>query len=70
MKRKGLRFADAHKMAPLALNCHYYFETITGVWCQVMWKDMLDALESVFGWSVQGRLTMSSEVTYLHIHID
>lgn len=76
LKRKGLRFADvnldgiADAELSVLIGADYYWKTVSGRIERL--TDTLVALESVFGWSVQGPVTMSSvtDAVCMHIHIE
>ena len=76
LKRRGLQFAHASDDSAddpelsVLIGADYYWSTVSGRVERL--TDTLVALESVFGWSVQGPVTMSSvtEATCMHIRIE
>ena len=76
LKRRRLQFADAvddgadDRELSVLIGADYYWSTVSGRVERL--TDTLVALESVFGWSVQGPVTMSSvtEATCMHIRIE
>jgi len=76
MKRKGLQLADYQDPGTcdtelsLLIGADYYWHVVSGQVERI--TDALVAVESIFGWSVQGPVTMSSvsDAACMHIHID
>ncbi|XP_030584685.1 uncharacterized protein LOC115779925 [Archocentrus centrarchus] len=76
LERRGLQFADApadganDSELSVLIGADFYWSTVSGRVERL--TDKLVALESVFGWSVQGPVTMSSvtEAACMHVRIE